>query len=114
LLHPEAVDHALELEFKDKKRLIEFFAKARERFPNSVRTDDRIFSNEDRVISQWTLTATMAESFLGHAMQVPISVRGASIVQVEHGRISQWSDDYDPTKSRRYSIAGWFTEWIEL
>jgi signal transduction histidine kinase len=28
--------------------------------------------------------------------------------------ISQWSDYCDQHKSRRYGLAAWFTEWIEL
>jgi hypothetical protein len=72
-----------------------------------------MFTNGDRVINEWTLTATKAESFLGSRMQIPISVQGVSIVQVQNGKISQWLDYYDSTKSRRNSIAFWFTEWIE-
>jgi hypothetical protein len=45
-------DHALGLEFKDKGRLIEFLAKIRERFPDSERRDNTIFSSGDRVISE--------------------------------------------------------------
>ena len=58
-------DHALGLEFKDKGCLTEFLAKILERFPDSERRDNTIFSSEDRVISEWTLTATQAEPFLG-------------------------------------------------
>ena len=35
-------DHALGLEFKDKERLTEFLAKAREFFPDTQRTDNTI------------------------------------------------------------------------
>jgi SnoaL-like domain len=56
-------DHALGLEFKDKRRLTEFFAKMRERFPDSERMDNTLFSGGDRVVSEWTLTATQTEPF---------------------------------------------------
>src|ERR1700739_1735342 len=56
-------DHALELEFKDKERLTEFFAKLREHFPDSERRDNTVLSSADRVISEWTFTATKAEPF---------------------------------------------------
>ena len=46
--------------------------------------------------------------------KVPICVRGISVVQIKNGKISQWSDYYDQLKSRRYRIAGFFTEWVEL
>jgi steroid delta-isomerase-like uncharacterized protein len=108
-------DHALGLEFKDKGRLIEFLAKIGEYFPDSERRDNTIFSSWDRVISEWTLTATQAEPFLGGRLRkVPICVRGISVAQIKDGKISQWSDYYDQLKSRRYGVAAFFTEWVEL
>jgi steroid delta-isomerase-like uncharacterized protein len=99
-------DHAFGLEFKDKERLTEFLAKIQERFPDSVRRDNTIFSSGDRVITEWTLTATHAEPFLdGRPRKVPVSVQGISVVQTKNGKISQWSEYYDQIKSRRYSVA---------
>jgi len=106
--------HALALEFKDKKRLTEFLAKIRECFPDSERRDNTIFTSGDRIITEWTLTATTTEPFLERRLRkVPISVQGISVVQIKNGRISQWSDYYDQLMSRRSGIAAWFTEWIE-
>jgi hypothetical protein len=48
--------HALGLEFKDKGRLTEFLAKIRERFPDSERKANTLFSGGGRVITEWTLT----------------------------------------------------------
>jgi steroid delta-isomerase-like uncharacterized protein len=108
-------DHALGLEFKDKGRLTEFLAKIRERFPDSERKDNTLFSGGDRVVSEWTLTATQTEPFLGGQLRkVPICVRGISVVQIKNGKISQWSDYYDELKSRRYGVAAFFTEWVDL
>ena len=105
-------DHALGLEFKDKGLLTEFLAKIRELFPDSERKDNGIFSSGDLVISEWTLTATQTEPFLGgHLRKVPICVRGISDVQIKNGKISQWSDYCDQLKSRCYAVASWFTEW---
>src|SRR5258708_31674256 len=58
-------DHALGLEFKDKRRLAEFLAKISEWFPDSERKVNAVFSSEDRVISEWTLTATPTEPSVG-------------------------------------------------
>jgi steroid delta-isomerase-like uncharacterized protein len=108
-------DHALGLEFKDKGRLTEFLARIRELFPDSERKDNTIFSSGDCVISEWTLTATKTEPFLGGLLRkVPICVRGISVVRIKNGKISQWSDYYDELKSRRYGVAAFFTEWVEL
>jgi steroid delta-isomerase-like uncharacterized protein len=108
-------DHALGFEFKEKGRLTEFLAKTRELFPDSERRDNTIFSSGGRIISEWTLTATKTEPFLdGRLRKVPISARGISVVQIQNGKISQWSDYYDQMRSRRYGLAAWFSEWIEL
>ena len=108
-------DHALGLEFKDKERLTEFFAKLREHFPDSERRDNTVLSSGDRVVSEWTLTATKPEPFLdGRPRKVPINLHGISVVQIKNGKISQWSDYYDQLKSRRQGVAALFTEWIEL
>jgi steroid delta-isomerase-like uncharacterized protein len=108
-------DHALGLEFKDKGRLTEFLAKIGELFPDSERRDNTMFHSGDRVISEWTLTATQTEPFLGGQLRkVPIRVRGISVVQIKNGKISQWSEYYDELKSRRYGLAAFFTEWVEL
>ena len=89
-------DHALDLEFKDKGRLREFLAKMCEHFPDSERKFNTIFSSEDRVITEWTLTATYSEPVPGGRLwKVPICVRGVSVMQIEHGKISQWSDYYN-------------------
>ena len=108
-------DHALGLEFKDKGRLTEFLAKTCELFPDSERRDNTIFSSGDRVITEWTITATRTEPFLdGRLLKVPICVRGISVMQIQNEKISQWSDYDDQMRSRRHDLAAWFTEWIEL
>jgi steroid delta-isomerase-like uncharacterized protein len=108
-------DHALGLEFKDKGRLTEFLAKTRELFPDSERKARTIFSSGDRVVSEWTLTATHAEPFSnGRLRKVPICLQGMSVVQIKNGKISLWSDYYDQLKSWRHGLAALFTDWIEL
>jgi steroid delta-isomerase-like uncharacterized protein len=108
-------DHALDLEFKDKGRLREFWAKIREHFPDSERKINTIFGSEESVTSEWTLTAMHTEPLPGGGLRKePICVRGVSVVQIEHGKISQWSDYYDQVQSRRYRVAAWFAEWIEV
>jgi steroid delta-isomerase-like uncharacterized protein len=108
-------DHALGLEFKDKGRLTEFLVKTRERFPDFERKANTLFSGGERVISEWTLTAAQTEPFLGGQLQeVPICVRGLSVVQIKNSKISQWSDYYDELKSWRYDVEAFFTEWVEL
>jgi len=104
----------LGLEFKDKGRLTEFLAKTRELFPDSERKVKTIFSSGDRVISEWTLTATQTDPFLGVRLKVSICVQGISVVQIKNGKINQWSDYYDQLQSRRNGLAAWFTEWLEL
>jgi hypothetical protein len=94
--------------------LTEFLAKTGELFPDSERKANTIFCSGDRVISEWTFTATKAESYLGLHLKVPISVQGISVVQIKNGKINQWSHYYDQLKSRRNGLAACFTEWLEL
>ena len=108
-------DQALGLEFKDKRRLTEFLAKTRELFPDTQRTDKTISSSEDGIISEWTLTATLSEPVPGGLMRkVPIRVQGISVVQLQNGKITRWSDYYDQQTARGYGLASGFTEWTEL
>jgi steroid delta-isomerase-like uncharacterized protein len=103
-------DHALGLEFKDKGRFTEFLVKIRERFPDSKRSDNTLFSGGERVISEWTLTATQTEPFLGGQLRkVPICVRGISVVQIKNGKISQWSErsNFASTFNSASPSSGW-------
>ena len=83
----------------DSNFLTEFLAKTRELFPDSERKANTIFSSGDRVNSEWTLTATQTEPFLGVRLKVPICVQGISVVEIKNGKINQWSDYYDQLKS---------------
>ena len=108
-------DHGIGLEFKDRARLKEFFSKARELYPDSSLTTDRIFTSGNHVIVEWTYRATISEPFYGGmSMQVSISVQGASIAQVQEDEIVDWADYYDGLKSRRTALAAHFQEWFEL
>jgi ketosteroid isomerase-like protein len=111
----EFKDRGIGLEFKDRKRLAEFFQKTRELYPDSSLQTDTIFVSGDHVITEWTLETTLTESFYGGLSRtIPISLHGASIVHVENGKITDWSDYYDGLVSRRTGLASYFTEWVEL
>jgi steroid delta-isomerase-like uncharacterized protein len=108
-------DHGIGLEFKDKARLAEFFQKAWELFPGSLLQAESIVVSRDRVITEWTLKAYVTEPFYaGLTRRVRVSVRGASIVQFDNGKIVAWSDYYDGLTSRRAALASYFTEPVEL
>ena len=112
--HFTFTDHALDLEFTDKGRLVEFFQKSRELFPDTVVEVDSTFQCGDYVIAEWKLTATTQTVPYGSTrFAIPISLRGTSIVRVENRRITHWSDYYDRNRSWRFSLAAFFTEWIE-
>src|SRR5262250_1365539 len=55
--HFTFTDHALDLEFTDKGRLIEFFQKSRELFPDTVVKVDSILQCGDHAVAEWKLTA---------------------------------------------------------
>src|SRR5262250_1757685 len=107
-------DHGIRLEFNAKERLTEFFQRARELYPDMLLQIDTIFVSGDRALTEWTLQTTLLEPFFGNSKRkVPISLRGASVVRAENGRITSWSDYYDGLISRRTALASYFTDWVE-
>ena len=86
-------DHGVDLEFKNKERLAEFFRKTRELYPDSLLQTDRILVSGDDVVTEWTLRTAVTEPFYGGlSRKVPISLHGASIVRMENGKITEWAD----------------------
>jgi hypothetical protein len=106
--HFKFTDHALGLEFIDKRRLIEFFRKSRELFPDTMVEADDTSECGDHATVEWKLTSTHLLSYGSLQRRVSISLRGATIVHVENGRIRQWSEYYDQLASRRTSLAAFF------
>ena len=107
-------DNGIQLEFNTKDRLAEFYCKARELYPDTILQTERIFVSGSSVLIEWTLRATLIEPAFGNCRwKVPISLRGASVVRTENGRITSWSDYYDGLISRRTALASYFTEWVE-
>jgi hypothetical protein len=111
--HFTFIDHALGLEFTDKERLIEFFRKSRELFPDTALEIESTFAYGDHAVAEWKLTATQTEFVWNQNFRSPIVVRGSTIVRVDNGRVTRWSEYYDGLTSRRYGLAGMFKEWIE-
>ena len=107
-------DRALGLDFADKGRLKEFLEKCREYFPDTAVEVNSIFECGDRVVAEWKLNATENVPFGPTQLRKPISVRGTSITQIQNGRVTRWSDYYDLIASRRFKVAAFFEEWVEL
>jgi ketosteroid isomerase-like protein len=111
----EFKDRGIGLEFKDRERLEEFFEKSRELYPESSLQIDTILVSGDQVITEWILKTTITEPFYGGlSRKVPVSLHGASIVRIDNGKITDWSNYYDGLTSRRTALASYFTEWVEL
>jgi SnoaL-like domain len=106
-------DYALDLQFRDKGRLTEFFQKACELFPDIVVELVSTFECGDYAMAEWRLTATQIEQFESRSYRFPIVLRGSTIVQIENGRVAHWSDFYDQLTSRRGPLKAFFEEWIE-
>ena len=111
--HFTFIDQALDLEFTDKDRLIEFFRKSRELFPDTELEIESTFAYGDHAAAEWKLTATQTEPYGSQQYRFPIVVRGSTIVRVDNGRVTQWSEYYDERTSRRNRLAGMFKEYIE-
>src|SRR5262249_31394498 len=67
-------DHALDLEFTDRDRLIEFFQKTRQLFPDTVVAVDSSFQCGDQAVAEWKLTATRTVTHGSMLFQFPISL----------------------------------------
>jgi hypothetical protein len=106
-------DYALDLQFRDKGRLTEFFQKACELFPDTVVELVSTFECGDYAIAEWKRTATQIEQFGSRSYRFPVVLRGSTIVQIEKGRVAHWSDYYDQLTSRRGPLKAFFEEWIE-
>jgi SnoaL-like protein len=106
-------DYALDLEFTDKGRLTEFFQKACELFGDTVVELVSTFECGGYAIAEWKLTATHVEQSGSRSYRFPIVLRGSTIVQIEKGRVTHWSDYYDQLTSRRGPLKAFFEEWIE-
>jgi len=85
--HFKFTDHALGLEFLDKRRLVEFIHKSRKLFPDTMVEADGTFEYGDHAIVEWKLASNQILSYGSLQRRVPISLRGATIVHVENGRI---------------------------
>jgi hypothetical protein len=108
-------DRGIGLEFNSRSRLVEFFQKTRDLYPDSSLQTDRIFVSGDHVITQWILHTVLTAPFYGSfRRKLPITLHGASIVRIENGKVREWSDYYDGRKSRRTALAAHFEEWVEL
>jgi SnoaL-like protein len=106
-------DHALALEFTDKLRLTRFFEKSRDLFPDATLEVVSLFANGNHAVAEWKLTATQTVPYSSIGYRIAIDLAGSTIVRVEKGRITEWSDYYDQSRSRRLSLAAFFTDWIE-
>lgn len=108
-------DRGIGLEFKNPRRLAEFFRKARDLYPDSSLEADKIIVSGEHVITEWTLRTILPEPFYGGVLRkVPIELHGASIVRTANGKITEWTDYYDGLTSRRTALAAYFEEWMEL
>src|SRR5215469_8308793 len=104
-------DHGIGLEFSDKARLLEFFQKANELYPNRSLQTEKLLVIGDHVISQWTLKVTISEPFwAGLTRRTPISIAGVSIVRCENGQITDWVEYYDGLSARRSALVEHFTD----
>jgi hypothetical protein len=100
-------DHALDLEFTDRGRLIEFFQKTRELFPDTALEVVASFECGDHAMAEWKLTATQTVPYGSTRYRFPILVHGSTVAQIQmkNGKIARWSDYYDRNASRRGKLA---------
>jgi steroid delta-isomerase-like uncharacterized protein len=107
--HFQFDDRGIGVQFKDRKRLAEFFQKTRELYPDSSLETHRMLVSGDYVVTEWTLRTTLSEPFYGElTRKVPIALPGVSIARIENGKITDWADCYDGVTARRTAFAAAF------
>ena len=95
--------------------MTEFFRKTRELYPDSLLLTGAILVSGDHVVCEWTQQYTATAALIPSGpLRVPISLHGTSVVQIENGEITRWSDYYDGLISRRTALASYFTDPIEV
>src|SRR5262244_404144 len=87
-------DQALKLQFTDKERLSEFFRKGRELFPETALEVVSTFECGNQVVAEWKITAREIMPLGSMQLPLPISFQCASIIPIENGKITSWSDYY--------------------
>ncbi len=108
-------DEGIEFQCTAKERLIEFFEKARELYPDSILEPGTIISSGDDVMLEWILRSSVSEPlFWGQLRTVPVLIHGASVIRTENSRVIRWCDYYDGLGARRAALSSYFTEWVEL
>ena len=108
------VDYGLNLKFNNKQRLMDFFNKQIELYPDSLLTVDLQSSQGDNVTIGWTLNASVPQPAVGgRTRSVPVVLRGASLICVRDGKIAEWAEFYDGLTSRRTVLGDHFRDWLE-
>jgi len=107
------MDYGLGLEFIETPRLGEFWQAARRLLSDTRLEIVSIAESADFAFAQWHLTGITEEGSGTFKLRHAVSVQGVLVAQVTNGRITQLSDYYDSAASRRYKLAGQFTEWVE-
>ena len=106
-------DYALGVEFNETPRLGDFWQAVREVLTGTKVEIVSIAESADCAFAEWHLTGTTEEGYGTFKVRHAVSVHGVSVAHVTNGRITQLSDYYDSAASRRYKVAGQFTEWVE-
>lgn len=108
-------DRGIGFQCTAKGRLVEFFEKARELYPDSLLEPGTMVSSGDDVTLEWTLRSSVSEPFFwGQIRTVPVLIHGVSVVRTENGRVTRWCDYYDGLGARRTALSSYFTEWVEV
>jgi ketosteroid isomerase-like protein len=90
--------------------LSEYFAKMLELFPETAFTVSTVLTEGDQSLVRWHLTARFHQTMGGYGkVSTAVATEGVSVVRVEHGLITEWSDYYDPFSSCRTSLGHLFS-----
>jgi steroid delta-isomerase-like uncharacterized protein len=108
-------DSGLNLEFRDKPRLAEFFQKQRDLFPEVLYELQTAHAITGVVVLEWTLRGFVHSGSYGHYVHKSrMEASGVTVVECNHEKITRWTDYYDSRASMRTPLVTYFAEYSEL
>jgi hypothetical protein len=108
-------DNALDLEFRDRDGLADFFRKRRGLFLEAHCYLQRPLIVDNTAVLRWTLEGFgLVGSYGGREYKSQVKTNGASVVECDHGKVKTWSDYYDSRSSMRTPLLTYFKEFDEF
>jgi hypothetical protein len=110
--HTSADRRPVKRSYQRQRALERILFEGHELFPDTALEVISTFECGNHIVAE-KITAREIMPLGSMQLRLPISFQGASIVRIENGKITSWSDYYDQNTFRRFRLGVLFEEWIE-